>query len=634
MDHLVVSTSKLNPDEVDTDVETPLNSPERDSFVSPNTSTDSSEVCVLVNVEVESGETVEITTSTDDDEAKYTDWPLEGIKDPHPNDVLYGRGGGTNHHPGNKRYRRLVEDRKVDYVNSKRLDKPLVALEIIKGWRSQKPSGRFLKIDDETGLWHDVGDKKAREKTSQALREKAPLLRKQQEEIKRETEEIVEPKNTRFDVPPEKRSSTGRVNSNLSRVVLARDHSLGRDYIAADDPVSLRGFSWNETAIVDEEASNTAVSQSNSWGDHSESQPYVYAVRDSGSNTSRPTIPDQSSSAPFPTYSDHIGYAPPPPLQDKTRVGSSALYPGQTHYPVPPPLQDTTQAGYRRDWSTEQYPHNSRTPQTHSSMMHQWRGYHSDNIMKTTYGANESGSLQPQSADIDYQRNRHGHYRQIKHQPANHLQSDEYSNGMHSWASVGGGQQQGSYEKNNYYSPDKMHSTYSQVGGWISPNARKPSPTFSANSSSLDTNSHRFESSEGYARQNSVSREGLPRPQVVKRDTSNKLKPMDFEPTKKRMNRQSSMSSLGEINESDMRHLNDSLELSCIANAKSTHPLMKPPTMKPVDRLSTIDRIIVDLEGASSPFDIDGRPTPLSSQDRIDTLGTIDSDILKDLAPV
>jgi hypothetical protein len=82
----------------------------------------------------------------------------------------------------------------VDYVNSKRLDKPLVALEIIKGWRSQKPSGRFLKIDDETGLWHDVGDKKAREKTSQALREKAPLLRKQQEEIKRETEEIVEPK--------------------------------------------------------------------------------------------------------------------------------------------------------------------------------------------------------------------------------------------------------------------------------------------------------------------------------------------------------------------------------------------------------------------------------------------------------
>ena len=93
--------------------------------------------------------------------------------------------GGTNHHPGNKRYRKMVEDRKVDYINSKRLDKPLVALDIIKEWRAQKPPGRFLKMDDKTGLWFDVGDKKAREKTSQALREKAPIIRKQQEEQER-----------------------------------------------------------------------------------------------------------------------------------------------------------------------------------------------------------------------------------------------------------------------------------------------------------------------------------------------------------------------------------------------------------------------------------------------------------------
>jgi hypothetical protein len=75
----------------------------------------------------------------------------------------------------------MVEDRKMDYVTSKRLDKPLVALEIIRTWREQDPPGRFLKVDEKTGLWTDVGDKKAREKTSQALREKAPLLRKQHE---------------------------------------------------------------------------------------------------------------------------------------------------------------------------------------------------------------------------------------------------------------------------------------------------------------------------------------------------------------------------------------------------------------------------------------------------------------------
>jgi hypothetical protein len=80
--------------------------------------------------------------------------------------LFYTTLGGTNHHPGNKRYRKMVEDQKLNYVNCKRLDKPLVALEIIRTWRSQDPPGRFLKIDEKTGLWNDVGDKKAREKTS------------------------------------------------------------------------------------------------------------------------------------------------------------------------------------------------------------------------------------------------------------------------------------------------------------------------------------------------------------------------------------------------------------------------------------------------------------------------------------
>ena len=76
----------------------------------------------------------------------------------------------------------MVDDRKLDYVNSKRLDKPMVALEIVRTWRSQDPPGRFLKLNEKTNLWNDVGDRKAREKISQALREKAPQIRKQQED--------------------------------------------------------------------------------------------------------------------------------------------------------------------------------------------------------------------------------------------------------------------------------------------------------------------------------------------------------------------------------------------------------------------------------------------------------------------
>lgn len=126
-------------------------------------------------------------STSDDDEAETTnsnnrkDWPLRDIKEPHANDVLYGRGGGTNHHPGNKRFRTMVEKRKDDYVNSKRLDKPLVALEIIRDWRAQDPPGRFLKQDESTGLWHDVGDRKSREKTSQALREKGPSTKNKEQ---------------------------------------------------------------------------------------------------------------------------------------------------------------------------------------------------------------------------------------------------------------------------------------------------------------------------------------------------------------------------------------------------------------------------------------------------------------------
>lgn len=179
-------------------------------------------------------------------------WPLRDVKEPHDNDVLYGRGGGTNHHPGNKRYRKLVEEKKIDYVNSKRLDKPLVALEIIRKWRAQDPPGRFLKLDEKTGLWSDVGDKKAREKTSQALREKAPLLRKQQEEellgeAAGATDSVK--KSTRFaegtsDGTPKKKDP-----KNLNRLLLARDHSLGVDYIQPNEKVSLQGFNWSDPVV-------------------------------------------------------------------------------------------------------------------------------------------------------------------------------------------------------------------------------------------------------------------------------------------------------------------------------------------------------------------------------------------------
>jgi hypothetical protein len=114
--------------------------------------------------------------------ARRAAWPKTGIAKPGPNDCLFGRGGGTNHHPGNKLYRKIVEDRKEKYLTSKRLDKPLVAIDIINKWRTLDPPGRFLKLNNATKLWDHVGDRKAREKTSQALREKTPVKQREGEE--------------------------------------------------------------------------------------------------------------------------------------------------------------------------------------------------------------------------------------------------------------------------------------------------------------------------------------------------------------------------------------------------------------------------------------------------------------------
>jgi len=87
-------------------------------------------------------------------------------------DILCGRGGLTNHHKGNKRYRDIVALHRPDYVRAAKIQKPSVARVIVRAIRNGDPPGRFLKKDATTGKWIDIGDKKAAEKTSQALREK------------------------------------------------------------------------------------------------------------------------------------------------------------------------------------------------------------------------------------------------------------------------------------------------------------------------------------------------------------------------------------------------------------------------------------------------------------------------------
>lgn len=90
---------------------------------------------------------------------------------PHENDILMGRGGKNNQHVGNERLRVIAQERRESYVLSDKQGKFYISRAIVVEIRRLDPPGRFLKRNDRTGEWEDVGDDKAREKVSQALRD-------------------------------------------------------------------------------------------------------------------------------------------------------------------------------------------------------------------------------------------------------------------------------------------------------------------------------------------------------------------------------------------------------------------------------------------------------------------------------
>lgn len=84
--------------------------------------------------------------------------------------VLAGRGGLTNQHPGNEWYRRLVRCSRGFYKSCPKHTKLLVAKAIVQSVHNNK--GRFLVLDKDNKLWHELDYKKAVDKSSQALRER------------------------------------------------------------------------------------------------------------------------------------------------------------------------------------------------------------------------------------------------------------------------------------------------------------------------------------------------------------------------------------------------------------------------------------------------------------------------------
>jgi len=117
--------------------------------------------------------------------------------DRNENDVLLGRGKGPNNYIGNKRFRDLVSQYQQEYFELRRSDKPTMAKRVSALIRQQEPAGRFLRLDNSTGTWVEVGEQDAIKKTAQLLRE--GILQRQKK--RRVASVVVDQKDEQISLP-------------------------------------------------------------------------------------------------------------------------------------------------------------------------------------------------------------------------------------------------------------------------------------------------------------------------------------------------------------------------------------------------------------------------------------------------
>ena len=96
--------------------------------------------------------------------------PLAQDFEPGPFDVICARGRHAKLHSGNLRYKQVIELNLPRYNKAKtKADKSLVVSSIVDSVREASPNGGFVKKENDS--WYEVGDRAAREKVGQGLRD-------------------------------------------------------------------------------------------------------------------------------------------------------------------------------------------------------------------------------------------------------------------------------------------------------------------------------------------------------------------------------------------------------------------------------------------------------------------------------
>lgn len=93
-----------------------------------------------------------------------------GIKNPGQNDILRGRGGYTNQHQGNIKFRDAARALREEYRRAEtgKTQKYLISVQLVRNVKAY--GGKFLEKGKDN-LWYEMDENAARKKASQVLRE-------------------------------------------------------------------------------------------------------------------------------------------------------------------------------------------------------------------------------------------------------------------------------------------------------------------------------------------------------------------------------------------------------------------------------------------------------------------------------
>jgi hypothetical protein len=137
-----------------------------------------------------------------------------------PNDVLCGRGGATNNHEGNRRFRSIVVEHQTEYLTARKMEKAIIARQIVQTVHNN--GGRYLKRNKSADTWVEVPLKQATAKTSQALREGLDVRNKtvrSTKALRRDSDDSGVSTDQHYHQHHNPRVVTGRVHSGSPALV-------------------------------------------------------------------------------------------------------------------------------------------------------------------------------------------------------------------------------------------------------------------------------------------------------------------------------------------------------------------------------------------------------------------------------